>query len=190
MISYLAGNVIDRGENWLIIETGGVGYKVFVPADTLFAANANEKLTLYCHHHFTQDSQSLYGFPRKRDLELFELIIAVSGIGPKSALSILSRAKSEEVEQAILTGDATLFTAISGVGKKKADHIIVELRPRLTGRQTGDLAKAGSDTRNVLSALEGLGYKRDEIAAVLKDMPGNLATDADRIKWALRHLYR
>ena len=190
MISYIDGTVIDRGENWLIIETGGVGYKIFVPADTLFAAKTGEKLILFCHHHFTQDSQALYGFQRKKDLELFEFFISVSGIGPKSALSVLSRAKSEEIEQAILRGDATMFTAISGVGKKKADHIILELKPRLTGRVFADSTETTSDTRKVVTALEGLGYKRDEVLETLRDLPGDLASDSDRIKWALRHLYR
>lgn len=190
MISFINGKVIDRGENWLIVETGGVGYKVFVPADTLFAAKADQSITLYCHHHFTQDSQALYGFQRRKDLELFELFISVSGIGPKSALSILSRTKSEEIEQAILRGDATMFTAISGVGKKKADHIILELKPKLTSRVSSDSIGTTSDTRKVVTALEGLGYKRDEVLEALRDMPGDLASDSDRIKWALRHLYR
>ncbi len=190
MINYISGRVIDRGENWLIIETGGIGYKVFVPADTLFGAKADETLALHCHHHFTQDAQSLYGFQRKKDLELFELFIAVSGIGPKSALAILSRAKSEEIEQTILRGDSTMFTAISGVGKKKADHIILELKPKLAGRLPVDSADATSSAHKVLAALEGLGYKRDDVLDTLRNMPGDLASDADRVKWALRHLYR
>jgi Holliday junction DNA helicase RuvA len=190
VINYLKGVVTDRAENWLTVEVNGVGYKVFVPADTLFAARAGEGIELFCHHHFSQDSQSLYGFPEKRHLALFEMLLTISGVGPKSALSILSRAKPEEIEHAIFRGDATLFTAMSGVGKKKADLIILELRPKLTGRRPVGNEKETTDARKVVSALEGLGYRREEILETLQDMPSDLLSDSDRIKWALRHLYR
>jgi len=189
VISYLKGNVVDRGENWLLVEAGGIGYKVFVPAETLLASKAGEAVELFCHHHFSQDSQALYGFTKKSDLELFEMIISISGIGPKSALSILSKARSEEIEKAIRDGDAALFTAISGVGKKRADHIILELRPKLglTGRQEEIV---GSEAEKVWAALQNLGYRRDEVAEVIKKMPADLSSDSERIKWVLRNLYR
>jgi len=190
MISYLNGQIVDRGENWLILSTNGVGYKVFVTADTLFSAKPDQPLSLFCHHHFSQDAQSLYGFSAKHHLELFEMLLTISGVGPKSALSILSRAKPEEIEQAILRGDATIFTAVSGVGKKKADLIILELRPKLVGKRSTVDSGSGLDTRKVVSALEGLGYRREEIMDVVKDLPADLPSDSDRIKWALRHLYR
>ena len=189
MINYLKGTVTDRGENWLTVEVGGVGYKVFVPADTLFAAKAGERVELFCHHHFTQDSQALYGFPDKSELELFEHFLTIAGIGPKSALAILSKAMPDEIERAIAAGDATLFTAISGVGRKKADHIILELKPKLVGRQLRAMVEE-PDSRKVVTALEGLGYRREEVLDTLKDMPADLPSDAERIKWALRHLYR
>jgi Holliday junction DNA helicase RuvA len=190
MIGYLSGKVLERGENWLVIQTGGVGYKVFVAADVLLSTTTGQSIELFCHHHFSQDSQSLWGFPRRKELDLFQLLIGISGIGPKGALSILSHARAEEIESAIVKGDAALFTAVSGVGKKKADHIILELKPKLTGKHIG-LEELGTfDSKKVVEALLGLGYRREEILSAVKEIPPDLPSDSERIKWALRQLYR
>lgn len=190
MIGYLCGKVIDRGESWVIIDAGGVGYKVYVPADTLLSAKPNETIPLFCHHHFTQEGQSLYGFARRKDLDLFEMLIDIPGVGPKAALSILSHSRAEEIENAILRGDAALFTAVSGVGQKKADHIILELKPKLAGRDDLKKQHVGADSKTIVTALERLGYKRTEIMETIKNMPSDLTSDSERVKWALRHLYR
>ena len=189
MIGYVEGTVRDRGENWLLLLAGAVGYKIFVTADTLLAAREGTTVRLFCHHHFSQEGQALYGFVDKRELELFEHLIAVTGVGPKGALTILSKAKAAEVEEAIIRADATLLTAISGVGKKKADRLIVELKPKLAGR-VGKAMKEAGDSRKIVAALEGLGYRREEILDVVRNIPHDVQSDTERIKWALRHLYR
>jgi Holliday junction DNA helicase RuvA len=189
MIGYLSGIVQGKGENWvLVVPKDGVGYKVFVPADVLLSAKEGEPIALFCHHHFSQDSESLYGFADRKDLELFELLLTISGIGPKAGLSILSRAKPSEIEQAIMKEDEALFTAVSGLGQKKAARIIVELKPKLEAR--GTEVVPGAPTGGVADLLRSLGYRRDEIQRALREIPKDLKSDEERVKWALRSLYR
>lgn len=189
MIGYLSGVVHGKGEAWLlVVPKDGVGYKVFVPADVLLSAKEGGSVALFCHHHFSQDTQSLYGFADRKDLEVFELLLTISGIGPKAGLSILSRAKPSEIEQAILKEDEDLFTAVSGLGQKKAARIIVELKPKLEAK--GTAVEPGAPTGAVSDLLRSLGYRRDEIQRALHEIPKDLESDEERVKWALRSLYR
>ena len=130
MISYLKGIVLEKGLTYIILENGGLGYKVFVTPETL-EFKTGEPVALFTHMKVADDGQSLFGLPDFATLQFFELLITVSGVGPKVALAILSAARVEAVRQAIANQDAAVFTRISGVGNKTAERIIVDLKNKV-----------------------------------------------------------
>lgn len=179
MIAFLTGKVIHRDMTWLILGVGGVGYQVYIPP--YIAGRVGDELSLYCSHQIREDSQSLYGFPDNAGRALFELLLTVSGVGPKSALAIVSASSAEQIQGAIDAGSTGLFEATPGIGKKVAAKIIVELK--------GKLAETGTGAQDDLaSALEGLGYRRTEILPVLRQLPAELTDVSAQIRWALARL--
>ena len=167
MIAKLTGKIVHRGISWIILDTSGVGYKVYCRIE---AINDADKIELFVHHHIREDQQTLYGFATLAELELFELLITVNGVGPKAAMAIMGSARPEKITAAIAQGDAGLFKAISGIGGY-------------------DLAGLDASS-DVVDALETLGYKKPEIAVVLKDMPEGLADTQAKVKWVLKTLGR
>jgi Holliday junction DNA helicase RuvA len=133
MIGQLVGTIAYRAERHIILEVGGVGYKVFVSSETQLALGAitPEPVRLWTYLAVREGALDLYGFLEKSELDFFELLLSVSGIGPKSALAILSLAPPATLEKAIVAGDSSYLTKVSGIGRKSAEKIIVELRERL-----------------------------------------------------------
>jgi Holliday junction DNA helicase RuvA len=186
MIAKLTGKISHRSASWLILDVSGVGYKVFCHVGSLDDAALT---TLFTHHYIREDQQTLYGFTTLAELELFELLITVNGVGPKAAMAIMSSSKSDRIVNAIAQGDTAVFKAISGIGPKVAAKIIVELKSKVGGIGGYDLT--GFDASNeVVDALETLGYKKPEIAAVLKEMPADLKDTQTKVKWALKAMAR
>lgn len=181
MIAALSGKVIHRDLTWLILEVGGVGYQVFTPAQLVAAVG--QDLRLFCSHQVREDSQTLYGFATLAERSLFELLLTVSGVGPKSALSIVSSRPVDQVLTAIETTDISLFEAAPGIGKKVAARIIVELRGKIV-----DTAPGAGPEADLIVALESLGYRRAEITPLLRQLPADLADTAARVRWVLREL--
>lgn len=183
MIGSLTGIIAAKGARQLIVDVGGVGYSVFVSTGTLFSVEVGSSLTLYTHLSVREDALELFGFSEHSELSLFELLISVSGVGPKSALAILSLSTPEHVRRAISEGDVSALTKVSGIGKKSAEKIIIELRDKV-GASTNDALASGE--ADVLDALRALGYSLSEARAALKNTSG---TDtANRVKDALRYL--
>src|SRR3989338_6628286 len=136
MIGSIKGKIILKTEKFLIVETGGVGYKISVSVDTLSKIKkSNDEILLWIHTHVREDILDLYGFLDRQELEFFEMLINVSGIGPKGALAILGIASIETLKKAIGTSDTSYLTKISGIGKKTAEKIIIELRDKV-GEET------------------------------------------------------
>ena len=184
MIAHLKGSVIGKGASYLVIETGGVGYKVFVPASTALEARINIGLSFHIHTHVREDQISLYGFLSKSELDLFDLLLTVSGVGPKVALAVLSAATAEAVASAIEGGDAGVFTKVAGVGKKTAERIIIELKEKL-GASNISTSKVFSDS---LDALVSLGYSQQEARDALKQLPTSLTDSQSMVREALKLL--
>src|SRR3989338_2022346 len=153
MIAYLEGQVKLKGINYLIILTRGVGYKVYVPADINSAAGLSQNLSLYIHTQVKDDALDLYGFKDAENLAMFELFLSVSGIGPKTAVSIFSVGKIERIKEAIIKGDVAYFSAVPRLGKKNAQKIIIELRSKLGSLGELDLAAESADTKEIIDAL-------------------------------------
>lgn len=184
MIITLSGDVTHCGAGWLILDVGGLGYKIrHKISDTNY--QKGEKLRFFVHHHVREDAEELYGFETLEELELFELLLSVSGVGPKMAMAVMSGAGPEKIQEAIVKGDSTLLTAISGVGRKLAAKIIVELKNKIGGLGEDYLP---SESNDVVEALLSLGYHRPEILAVLKKMPADLEDSQAKIRWTLKNI--
>jgi len=181
MISYLKGTILEKGLTYIILENDGIGYKIFVTPETL-QVPTGYGVALYTYMKVSDDGQSLFGLPDFLTLQFFELLITVSGVGPKVALAILSAAKVDAVRQAIANQDAGLFTRISGVGLKTAEKIIVELKSKVGA--AGGVAGAGAE---VFDALLALGYNQREVREVVGKINSNLP-EKDQLKEALKLL--
>lgn len=192
MIGSIKGKVSFKTDKFLIIETGGVGYRVNVSPDTLSRValravsgqNSADEVSFWIHTHVREDILDLYGFLDREELEFFEMLINVSGIGPKGALSILGIASLETLKKAISTGDISYLTKISGIGKKTAEKIVIELRDKL-GKDTSSGSLQGE--LDALEALKSLGYSQNEARDALKKISPDLDTNA-KIREALKNL--
>lgn len=187
MISSISGKIKFIKNNWLIVETGGVGYQVFVPRQK---RKTGESADFFIHHHIREDSSDLYGFKTYEELEMFEMLISVSGVGPKMALAILANNSPEKIKNAIIKNDFDIFSATSGVGKKIASKIIVELKNKVTNLDNLDLSQFDQEKSDLILALEGLGFKKEEIQNGLKKLPTPLSTIDEKIKWFLKSRQR
>lgn len=189
MIYWLEGEIIKRGEQFLVVKTGGIGYKVFMSVSGMKNSPAvGEIAKLYCHYHLREDAATLYGFLKEEELYIFESLIAVSGIGPKSALGVLAIAEPDKLRGAINAGRVELLTKVSGIGRKTAERIILELRGKLgEGSSEGDMEKMEGDV-DIEDALSNLGYQKSQIREVIRKLDPELISIEDRIRAALKLL--
>ena len=198
MISYLSGTIKHKGPNYLIVLTNNaVGYKVFVPTDILTStpplsaeASAKADISLYTFTYVKEDALDLYGFPAQDDLTMFELLIGVSGIGPKTALSIFSNGKLPKIKEAIVKGDVSFFTSVPRLGTKNAQKIIIELRPKLGSLGLLDLTGETGETKEIIEALKTFGFSTNEAKDALKSIKDLEGTTSDKIRHALKYLGR
>jgi holliday junction DNA helicase RuvA len=165
VIAHLRGRIFEKHPNRIVVDVEGVGYDVFVPLSTFYGLGApGAAIALRIHTHVREDALTLYGFATRLEQELFERLIAVSGIGPKVALAVLSGIEPPELIRAIEHADLARLTAIPGVGKKTAERLVVELRDRLprvgVATPAGEPVPASSQRDDLLSALINLGYHR------------------------------
>lgn len=189
MIGRLKGEILKKGADWIILDVSGVGYKIFVSPNILEEL-PSKGAVFYTHLYVREDMMNLYGFLDEEQLELFELLISVSGIGPKAALGILSVGDAKSVKKAIFEGRSDLLKGVSGVGRKMADRVILELKNRIQIEGAAMLPKALSpEDEQVIEALANLGYKKSEASQALIKIPGKLKT-GEKIKEALRLLGR
>lgn len=184
MIASLTGDIIHIGVGWILLEVDGVGYQVFVPKH--LTNELGQKMRIFCSHQVREDSQTLYGFLTIPERQLFELLLSVGGVGPKSALAIIGIGSIERIETAIFQGEPALFEAVPGIGKKVAARIIVELKTKLGG--TGSLLPANDGNDQLVEALMALGYRRPEILRVLAELPTGHKALEEQIRWALKRL--
>ena len=168
MIAALSGRLAEKAPNRIIVDVGGVGYDVAVPLSTYYKlGEAGSDVTLRVHTHVREDTLALYGFSTALELQIFERLIGVSGIGPKLALAVLSGIEVADLVRAVHAGDVGRLTAIPGIGKKTAERIGLELKDKLppgivdeTAAGTGSGAPGGELRQDLLSALLNLGYHR------------------------------
>jgi Holliday junction DNA helicase RuvA len=177
MIAAVRGEVMVRRPDHVVIDAGGVGYRLAVSAETLKAVPATGRDTfLHAELIAREDSLSLYGFSSEEERDLFRLLITVSGIGPKVAIATLSGGSARDLLRAIAAGDAKRFQAVPGIGKRTAERIIVELREKVTGELEEEVAQAGAgggDARSLArDGLVNLGYAPLEAEQLLDGLDG------------------
>ncbi len=166
----------------MVVEVAGIGYQVFVPRQP-----AGTDVLLHTHHVVREDGQWLFGFDSREELALFELIIGVSGVGPRAALALLSVSRAPDVATAIAAGDSAFLARAPGVGKKTAERLIVDLRSKVAGISTGGLPPSVVLEDEALAALVALGYTPAEGAAALRQVPGpEQASTEERLSAALK----
>jgi holliday junction DNA helicase RuvA len=188
MIASVRGAVTVRRPDHVVVECGGVGYRLAVSGETLKAVPAvGKEILLQTHLVMRDDGMHLYGFASEDERELFLLLIGVQGVGPKVALAVLSGGTTRELLRAIAAGDGPRFQAVPGIGKRTADRIIVELREKVAGQAAAEIViTRGSDDPRTLArqGLVGLGFSAQEADELLADAAGE--TPEDLIGEALR----
>lgn len=190
MIVYLKGKVRDKTDKYLILENNNIGYRVFTSEIILNTTKPGDKVELYTHQYVKEDALDLYGFSTLEELNFFEHLISISGVGPKSALAVLSIAKISDIKKAIFKDDPTLLKKVSGIGQKTAERIVVELKNKikaLSGPGSA-LINLNGDNSEVIDALSALGYKDYEIRQALSRLPDDLTDTQDKIKAILKYI--
>ena len=200
MIAMLSGKIAYKGISHVVVDAQGVGYRVFIPLTTFYAfPEADQAITLHIHTSVKEDAIHLFGFYTREERELFQLMISVSGIGPKVALNILSGISSAELLEAISAGNLTRLMAIPGIGRKMAERLILELKEKVMKKMAADAIPAADAKQkqaemmreDALSALMNLGYKagaaRDALEKAARDLKEEPAMD-QLLKKALKIL--
>lgn len=185
MIGFLTGTVLKPDNSSFLLNVNGVGYRVFSPLPLVLSLEENKDISVFVHTHVREDHITLYGFAQEHELFLFEKLISVSGIGPKSALAMLSVHSPASLASAVEQGDTATLSHTPGVGKKTAEKIIIELKGKL-GHIVGEALD--DNTLEVRLALEALGYSSKEIHETLKNLETKGKATGTLIKEALQQL--
>ncbi len=190
MISRLTGTIAHIDLKYIVLDVHGVGYKVATTADIMSKIGKDEKeVTVWTYLAVRENAMDLYGFLSLAELNFFELLITISGIGPKTALGILNVASVHAIETAVQTGDTSHLTKVSGIGKKVAEKIVMELKDKVTTvAHTPESEKAMRGDADVLEALKSLGYRDNESRDALKKIDKSIKDTGAKIKEVLKIL--
>ncbi len=188
MIGYLSGVIIALTEKNIIIDVQGVGYKVFVTPSFLSGMSVGLVVSLWIYTAVREDTLDLFGFENASTQEIFELLINVSGIGPKSALGILSVADLASLVHAIKNENISYMTQVSGIGKKTAEKIVIELKDKVEKLSLEHAVTESDSTRDVIDALLAMGYTERAIRATLQSLDIEHQTTSEIIREALKIL--
>jgi len=181
MIAKITGTVFEKTAASVIIDVGGIGYEVVVASTLLDELALNAKTTLYTAEHIKEDDYTLYGFLQSNGRAMYHQLTSVSGVGPKAAMAILSKHTVEEIQSAIIADNISLFSNVSGIGKKTAQRIILDIKGKLVAAP----ADKPKDDDQAHQALLSLGYTSKDAHAALQDVDKNLSTN-ERVKLALK----
>lgn len=197
MISYIHGKLAYKLQNSIVIDTGGVGYEIFMPDNsTVFLAHEGEEVRVFTVMIVKEDDMSLYGFLDRESVSLFRMLLTVSGVGAKAAMAILSAMSAADAAKAITFGDATMLTRANGIGKKSAERIILELSDKVgdaggIAPERGGSAIPGRDgdpRAEAIEALLTLGYSRSEAGAAVMGIEGQGLTVEEFVVAALKNM--
>lgn len=186
MLAYLKGKIKHKSE-YLIIEVNNLGYKVFVPTNILAKAKVDQDIELFAHQHVKEDTLELYGFAEYHIMRFFEELISISGVGPKTGLAVLAQFKIEEIKKSIANNDTSLLTKVSGIGKKTAERLILELKNKIDILPDKNYQAAQEVDEDAADALVSLGYTKQEALKALTNLDKKLSIE-DKIKQALKNL--
>lgn len=187
MISYLKGKIIYKSAKFVILENNKIGYKIFISPTILEKIKLDFEKEFFTYLRVREDDLSLYGFEKMEDLEFFELLITVSGVGPKFAQNALASFSVNDLKESISCEDSSLLKKVSGIGTKTAERIIIELKGKLSKFASSGKNRASSMSEEI-DALQGLGYSSKEAIDALKSIDKKIKDSSDRIKMALKVL--
>jgi len=188
MIGSIKGKIIYKGNNRIEIDVHGVGYEVFLSANELSKVALNKEVEIFTFHHLAENVNALYGFFSRKDKRVFEMLISVSGVGPKTSIEVFSAGNGERILRAVSEADVEFFQQVKGLGKKGAQRIIVDLKSKVGDIKELDLESGVGGREVVYQALQSLGFTRKEIVQSLRELPENLQSEDEIIKYALRRL--
>ncbi|MBI3632325.1 MAG: Holliday junction branch migration protein RuvA [Candidatus Vogelbacteria bacterium] len=191
MISQLRGKITFANDKFIVLDVSGVGYRINLTAtDIVELTNKDlEKVHMFWTHlAVREDSMDLYGFTNKNELDFFELLISISGIGPKKALGILSVAPVETLKKALRSRDISYLTQVSGIGKKNAEKIVLELKDKFAAIEGGEDYSSLREESDAVAAIKSLGYSTAQARDALQKVNSTVTRLNDRIKEALKHL--
>lgn len=189
MIAYLRGTIVYKTLQYIVLETGGVGYQVFVNEPLNVELRAGAPIELYIYHHVREEADDLFGFKTPADLEMFSMLLSVSGVGPKSALAISGLSDAGSLGEAIRRGDSDLLTKVSGIGRKTAERIVLDLREKIGKNVAISTGQSSfSISGDEIDALMALGYSLPQARSALRDVSPELKSSTDRIREALKRM--
>ncbi|PJE75543.1 Holliday junction branch migration protein RuvA [Candidatus Uhrbacteria bacterium CG10_big_fil_rev_8_21_14_0_10_48_11] len=188
MIASLRGIIESKDSRGVVVNVGGVGYQVYVTPTTLVTLTVGDEVILHTHQYVREDALELYGFLQADERATFMTLIRVSGVGPKSGLGILSTATPQELRAAVASGDVHLLTKVSGIGRKTAERLLIELKDVFSAeaKAKGEKANLSAGDAEVIEALERLGYAASEARQALGAMPEG--SPEERLRAALKQL--
>jgi Holliday junction DNA helicase RuvA len=189
MIYTLTGELALKKENFIVIDASGVGYKVFISSSLQGGLPATgSRLKVFIYTHIRENAFELYGFLEEKDLDFFELLVSVSGIGPKSAMGILSVGSIDRLSTAIANGETELLQKSSGVGRKTSERIILELKDKVKSFGGKETVKMMESDNDIYEAMASLGYTVKQIKDVIGEIDPNLKNVSDRLRDALKKI--
>lgn len=189
MLHSISGKLALKADRFAVIEAGGLGLKISMSARTIaLLPSIGAEIKLFCHLHVREDSLDLYGFPTPEELNFFELLISVSGVGPRSALSIMDVSELKNLSAAIKEGRPDLLTRASGIGRKTAERIILDLKGKVSSEKSEMMVGKMEVDADLVETLVGLGYRRDQAKAALGKVDEKILNLEERLKSALRIL--
>jgi len=191
MIASLRGTILKKKENYIIVENNGIGYKVFVSEIVLSANNTNDEIFLFIYQQVREAELNLFGFLDFEEHDLFEKLISVSGIGPKTALGVFTVASLADIKSAIINQDASILKKVSGIGAKTADRIVLELKNKVAGLVGHEGVKSSEEMAadtDVVEALESLGYQGRQAREALKQIDKDITDSGEKVRAALKFL--
>lgn len=189
MIYSISGRVAEKRDSFAVIEVSGVGMKMATHRRALSSLPpVGSEVKLFCHLHVREDLLDLYGFINEEELNLFELLISVSGVGPKSALSILEISELKEIAASIQENRPDLLTRASGIGRKTAERIILDLKGKVKAEMSDEAVKRMESDADIAETLANLGYRKDDAKAVLQKIDKSIVGLEARLKEALKVL--
>ena len=183
----IEGPIVHKTDSYIVVETNGVGYKVLISPQTALSIK-KDQTSLWTHMSVRENSMELFGFLETAELSFFEMLIGVSGVGPRSALLITAVASINTLKKAIGSGDISHLTKVSGIGKKTAEKIVIELRDKLSDLGFSDEDGSLQGESDVLEALISLGYSNQEARNAIRNIPEDTADINTKIKEALKYL--
>lgn len=188
MIGFLQGQIIAKHKSTITLLCGQVGYEIHLNSELLLSQENGQEKAFFIHTKVSEDDIRLFGFEKQNDLEFFRLVLSVNGVGPKTALEILSQ-NTDQVKNAIMQENAAFLSKIPGIGKKTAERIILDLKGKVQPESYQELSDGiDQSLEEVIAALMGLGYQRSEVYRIMRNLPAEIISTEEKVTFFLRNI--